>query len=91
MPPTPSRQTLNRSPAETVVGEIYMWARHYLGLLPLLDQQEMHCGISQDDESPAKDGEADDVTPQRERVEAKGAEDGGTGHFNVQTVSVHVM
>lgn len=56
--------------------------------LPLLDQEKVHRCISDDDEDAGKDSEADDVSPQGEGVEAKGAEDGGTGDFDVEAVAV---
>lgn len=46
----------------------------------------MHRSVRNDDESAGKDGEANDISPDGERVEAKGREDGGSGDFNVKTV-----
>ena len=46
----------------------------------------MHRSVRNDDEGAGKDGEANDVSPDGERVEAKGREDGGSGDFNVKTV-----
>lgn len=46
----------------------------------------MHRCVRNDDESAGKDGEANDISPDGERVEAKGREDGGSGDFYVKTV-----
>lgn len=52
----------------------------------LLYQQDMHRSVRNDDERAGKDGEANDISPDGKRVEAKGREDGGSGNFNVKTV-----
>lgn len=52
----------------------------------LLDQQDMHRSVSDDDESAGKDGEANDICPECKCVEAKRREDGGSGDFNVKAV-----
>lgn len=54
----------------------------------LLYQQDMHRSVRNDDESARKDGEANDIGPEGERVEAKGREDGGSGDFNVEAIFV---
>lgn len=55
--------------------------------LPLLNKQEMHGSIRQNDESTAKDSEADDVPPECEDIEAERAENRCTRHFDVETIS----
>lgn len=48
----------------------------------------MHRSVRNDDESAGKDCKANDISPDGERVEAKGREDGGSGDFNIKTVFV---
>ena len=48
----------------------------------------MHRKISQEDKSPAVHTQPYAILPQSLYVEAKGAEDGGSGDFNVKTVFV---
>ena len=56
--------------------------------LPSLYEQEMHCHISQHQEYTAEDCKTDGVTPERQNVEAEGAENCGTRYFNVKTILV---
>lgn len=46
----------------------------------------MHRSVRNNNEGASKDSEANDISPDGERVEAKGREDGGSGDFNVKTV-----
>lgn len=56
--------------------------------LSLLDKQEMHRPVCNDDERSRNHGEANDIVPVRLRVEAEGTQDRSSGHFNVQPVLV---
>lgn len=56
--------------------------------LSLLNKQEMHRPVRNDDERSRNHGEANDIVPVRLRVEAEGTQDRSSGHFNVQPVLV---
>ena len=56
------------------------------GYLSLLYQEDMHRSVRDDDEGAGKDGEPDDIFPQGENIESEGAQDGGSGYFDVQAV-----
>jgi hypothetical protein len=57
-------------------------------LLPSFYQQQMHSEVCQNHKGSSEHREADAVFPQGHGFEAEGAEDGGTGDFNVQAVFV---
>ena len=48
----------------------------------------MHRNIGNDNEGASKDTEADNVLPQRQIVEAKSAQNAGSRHFDVESISV---
>ena len=56
--------------------------------LPSLYEQEMHCDVSQHQEYTAEDCKTDGVTPERQNIEAEGAENGRSRDFNVKTIFV---
>ena len=64
------------------------YAHTMLCPLSFLHQQEMHGNIGNDNEGAAEDGEADDVLPEGEVVEAKGGQDGGAWDLDVEAVAV---
>lgn len=45
------------------------------GFSTLLNQQEMHSNIRNDDESTREDSKTNHVVPERKRIEAKSTED----------------
>lgn len=52
----------------------------------LLYKKYVHSSVGHDDENTRKDGEADYVAPQSERVHAKSAENRCAGDLNVEAV-----
>jgi hypothetical protein len=56
--------------------------------LSLLNKQEMHRCVCNDDEGSRDHGQPGDVERVRLRVEAKSAQNRGTRYFNIQTVLV---
>ena len=60
---------------------------HYLQS-PLFDQQQVHSGIRNDNESSRENSEADHIRPQSTVIEAERAEDRGAGYFDIQTIFV---
>jgi hypothetical protein len=54
----------------------------------LLDQQEVHRHIRNHNERAPKDGQADDIVPQRKIVEAKRTQNTRARDFNVQPVAM---
>ncbi len=48
----------------------------------------MHSNIRNHNESPRHNPQRNDILPQRQRVEAKSAEDGGARDFDVEAVFV---
>lgn len=56
--------------------------------LSLLDKQEMHRSICNDDKDPGDYGEANHIVPESKGVETEGAQDRGSRNFNVQAILV---
>lgn len=56
--------------------------------LSLLDKQEMHRAVCNDDKGPRNHSKADHIMPISKGVEAKCAQDGGSGNLDVKTIFV---
>lgn len=54
----------------------------------LLDKQEMHCTVCNDDKRTGNHSKSNHVIPIGLGVKAESAQDRGTGDFNIQTVLV---
>ena len=56
--------------------------------LSLLDKQEVHRSVCNDDKGPRNHSEANHIVPESKRVEAECAQDRGSGDFDVQAILV---
>jgi hypothetical protein len=56
--------------------------------LSLLDKQEVHRSVCNDDKGPGNHGKANHIVPISKGVETEGTQDRGSRNFNVQAVLV---
>lgn len=56
--------------------------------LSLLDKQEMHRSVCDDDKRPGDYSETNRIVPESKRVETEGAQDRGSGNLNIQAILV---
>lgn len=53
-----------------------------------LDEQQVHAGISEDDEDGAENSQANGILPQRKNIKAETAQNGGTRNLDIKTILV---
>lgn len=56
--------------------------------LSLLNKQDMHCSVCDDDKGPGDYSEANHIVPESKGVETEGAQDRGSRNLNVQAILV---